>query len=161
VRHSPIRLSRLALSYRGSRVGSLTEDSSTLRVLHSRTVRYGAAALAVEIALLAKLLFDPWVQQGGTPFVLFFTAVISAVFGGLGSGLLATFVATLASDYFFLSPGRLLIQDGEYNLRLGIFLLEGLGMSSLSFMLTSARWRAKSDSLSEWGFVPSERWSIL
>jgi K+-sensing histidine kinase KdpD len=102
-----------------------------------------AIAVAVEIALLAKLLLDPWVQQGGTPFVLFFTDVISAVFGGLGSGLLATFVATLASDYFFLSPGRLLIQDGEYNLRLGIFLLEGLGISSLSVMLTSARWRAK------------------
>jgi K+-sensing histidine kinase KdpD len=101
-----------------------------------------AIAVAVEIALLAKLLLDPWVQQGGTPFVLFFTDVISAVFGGLGSGLLATFVATLASD-FFLSPGRLLIQDGEYNLRLGIFLLEGLGISSSSVMLTSARWRAK------------------
>jgi hypothetical protein len=56
-----------------------------------------AIAVAVEIALLAKLLLDPWVQQGGTPSVLFFTHVISAVFGGLGSGLLATFVATLAS----------------------------------------------------------------
>ena len=101
-----------------------------------------AIAVAVEIALLAKLLLDPWVQQGGTPSVLFFTHVISAVFGGLGSGLRATFVATLASDYF-LSPGRLLIQDGEYNLRLGIFLLEGLGISSLSVMLTSGRWRDK------------------
>jgi PAS domain S-box-containing protein len=115
-----------------------------LRVLHSWPVRYGTALLAVGIALLAKLLLDPLAQQSGTPFVLFFTAVIiSTVFGGFGPGLLATFVASLASDYFFLSPGRLLVQDGEYNLRLGIFVLEGLAISSLSVVLTSARRRAK------------------
>ena len=115
-----------------------------LRVFHSSPVRYGTAVLAVGIALLAKLLLDPLAQQSGTPFVLFFAVVlISTVFGGFGPGLLATFVAALASDYFFLSPGRLLVQDGEHNLQLGIFVLEGLAISSLGVVLRSARRRAK------------------
>jgi len=102
------------------------------------------AALAVGLALLAKLLLDPLVHQSGTTFVLFFTAVlISAVFGGIGPGVLATCVTTVVSDYFYVSPGRLLVQDAESNLQLGTFLLAGLVITSLGVVLKSAWQRAE------------------
>jgi K+-sensing histidine kinase KdpD len=67
-------------------------------------LRYGVAALAVAVALLAKLLRDPLTVQD-TPFLLVFSAVIvSAWYGGLGPGLLATGMSVLATDYFFLYP---------------------------------------------------------
>ena len=53
-------------------------------------LRYGVAALAVGVALLVKLLLDPLTVQN-TPFLLIFSAIIvSAWYGGLGPGLMAT-----------------------------------------------------------------------
>src|SRR5215207_4339547 len=66
----------------------------------SPLLRYGVAVLAVGMAFLVKLLLDPLIVQE-TPFVLIFGAImISAWYGGLGPGLLATFAAGLATDYF-------------------------------------------------------------
>ena len=70
----------------------------------SPLLRYGVAVLAVGMAFLVKLLLDPLIVQE-TPFLLVFGAImISAWYGGLGPGLLATFAAGLATDYFFLPP---------------------------------------------------------
>ena len=67
-------------------------------------LRYGVAALAVGVALLVKLLLDPLTVQD-TPFLLVFGAIIvSAWYGGLGPGLMATGISVLATDYFFLYP---------------------------------------------------------
>ena len=67
-------------------------------------VRYGVAVLAVGAALLVKVLLDPLTAQE-TPFLLVFGAImVSAWYGGLGPGLLATGLSALATDYFFLSP---------------------------------------------------------
>jgi hypothetical protein len=64
----------------------------------SPLLRYGVAVLAVGLAFLVKLLLDPLIVQE-TPFVLIFGAImISAWYGGLGPGLLATFAAGLATD---------------------------------------------------------------
>jgi signal transduction histidine kinase len=47
-----------------------------------------------------------------------------------GPGLLASFLATLTSDYFFLTPGKTFIQNPfEENSRLGLFFLEGILIS--------------------------------
>ena len=65
-------------------------------------LRYGVAVLAVGAALLFKLLLDPLTVQD-TPFLLVFGAIIvSAWYGGVGPGLMATAVSALATDYFFL-----------------------------------------------------------
>ena len=66
----------------------------------SPLLRYGVAVLAVGMAFLVKLLLAPLIVQE-TPFLLVFAAImISAWYGGLGPGLLATVTAGLATDYF-------------------------------------------------------------
>lgn len=94
-------------------------------------LRYSIAVLAVGVALLLKLLLEPFIIQE-SPFLLFFAAVmISAWFGGLGPGLGATALAALASDYFFLTPVYSIWgQSLGQNLRLGLFFLEGTLVSS-------------------------------
>lgn len=75
-----------------------------LKVTRSRLQRYGVAVLAVTIALLLKLLLDRLIEIE-SPFLLFFAAVmVSTWYGGMGSGTLATALAALVSDYFFLTP---------------------------------------------------------
>ena len=72
----------------------------------SPLLRYGVAVLSVGVAFAIKLLLDPLIVQE-TPFLLIFGAImISAWYGGLGPGLLATVAAGLATDYFFLCEPR-------------------------------------------------------
>src|SRR5215203_6149829 len=98
-------------------------------------LRYGVAMLAVGVALLAKLLLDPLTVQD-TPFLLVFSAIIvSAWYGGLGPGLLATVVSALATDYFFLYPRGILTG----------FSVEGIDV--LTSSLRSARDRAQRSTL--------------
>ena len=65
--------------------------------------RYGMALLFVAAALLSTLLVRRLFPY---PFLfLFFAAVMAAGwFGGMGPGLFAVLVSTLAADYFFLPP---------------------------------------------------------
>lgn len=88
--------------------------------------RYGVAVLAVGLALLLKKCLDP-LSGDEHPFLLFFVAVMAAGwFGGVGPGLLASVLATVASDYFFLTPGGLFAHNSlGQNLQLGFFVLEG------------------------------------
>ena len=106
----------------------------------SRRRRYGVAVLAVAIALLLKLLLVPLIQEE-SPFLLFFAAVmVSAWYGGLGPGLLATALAAGVSDYFFLSPTySFSVASFGKGLRLGLFMIEGLSISLLSAALQTAK----------------------
>ncbi len=108
--------------------------STTLR-------RYALAVTAVAVALVLKSILDS-ITKEESPFLLFFTAVvISAWFGGLGPGILATVLAALCSSYFFFSP-PFSVNNPSQVLRLGVFVLEGTLVSALSGALHSARVRA-------------------
>src|ERR687883_522 len=73
-------------------------------IKHSLLLRYGIATLAVAAVILLKLLLDPLITEQ-SPFLLMAGAVmVGAWFGGLGPGVLATALATLVADYFFLPP---------------------------------------------------------
>ncbi|WP_375514466.1 PAS domain S-box protein [uncultured Nostoc sp.] len=66
-------------------------------------LHYAVALLSVALALGATLLLNPYLTP--TPAALFFAAVmVSAWYGGLGPGLLATVLSTLAINYFFFKP---------------------------------------------------------
>ena len=105
---------------------------------------YGIAVLAVALTLLLKLLLDPLLETEN-PFLLFFAAVmVSAWYGGMRAGLLATGLAALSSDYFFLSPLYSFFNNSlGQNFRLGLFVIEGVLLSLLISALHSAKQQAE------------------
>ena len=108
-------------------------------------LRYGLAVMAVGVALLLKLLLDPLTVQD-TPFLLVFSAVmVSAWYGGLGPGLLATALAALVTDYFFLLPVNSFTGFSPEVVPLLTFVLEGLLICLLVEALRSARQRAEKN----------------
>src|SRR5689334_98515 len=71
------------------------------RRVASAVLQYGLSVLLVLCALLVTLLLNP--DTLSTP--LFFLAImLSAWVGGIGPGLAAAALATLAVVYFFLPP---------------------------------------------------------
>ena len=110
-------------------------------------LRYGLAVLAAGAALAIKLLLDPLTVQD-TPFLLVFGAIIvSAWYGGLGPGLMASAVSALATDYFFLYPRGTLTGFSVEGIDVLTFALEGILVSVLTSSLRSARDRAKRSTL--------------
>jgi PAS domain S-box-containing protein len=110
-------------------------------------LRYGVAVLAAGAALGIKLLLDPLTVQD-TPFLLVFGAIIvSAWYGGLGPGLLATAVCALATDYFFLYPRGTITGFSVEGIDVLAFMLEGVLVSLLTSSLRSARDRAQRSTL--------------
>jgi len=113
----------------------------------SPLLRYGVAVLAVGVAFAIKLLLDPLIVQE-TPFLLVFGAImVSAWYGGLGPGLLATFTAGLATDYFFLPPTGSLSGFSLETMPLLVFFLEGTLVCLLVEVLRAARLRAEDSTL--------------
>src|SRR5215213_7802452 len=113
----------------------------------SPLLRYGVAVLAVGVAFGLKLLLDPLIVQD-VPFLLVFGAImVSAWFGGLGPGLLATVAAGLATDYFFLPPMGSLSGFSLETVPLLAFFLEGTLVCLLTEALRAARMRAEGSKL--------------
>src|SRR5215208_3278997 len=113
----------------------------------SLLLRYGVAVLAVGVAFLIKLLLDALIVQG-TPFLLIFGAImISAWYGGLGPGLLATVAAGLATDYFFLQPTSSFSGFSLETVPLLAFFLEGTLVCLLVEALRAARSRDEGSTL--------------
>src|SRR5574341_830161 len=106
---------------------------------HSSLLRYGGAILAVASALLLTLLVRPWLEQND--FLMFFPALmLSAWYGGIGPGLLATFLSLLAIDFFLLPPVYGLTLNWAYLPRLGAFAFA----AALTSWLTAARKQAET-----------------
>jgi PAS domain S-box-containing protein len=115
-----------------------------LNVRRSQLVRYGIAGLSIVLATVLMLLLDPLLAMTQSPFLLFFGAVmVSAWYGGLGPGLLATALSGLISTYFFLPPIHSLSLDLVSGSRLSLFLLEGVLISVLSGALRVAKQRVE------------------
>jgi diguanylate cyclase (GGDEF)-like protein len=92
--------------------------------------RYGLAVLLSALALLLTLLMWPLMEN--SIFFLFVSAVaISAVYGGLGPGLVATLLSALASAFFLPLEYSLLVSL-EGVLLLSVFMLVGLIVSWLT-----------------------------
>lgn len=72
------------------------------KFLHSAWSGYGVALLSVALMLGILFVISPLQQQ---PFFLFTVAVmLSAWYGGLKPGLLATVLSVAAVNFFFLHP---------------------------------------------------------
>ena len=112
-------------------------------------LRYGIAVASVTLVLGLRLLLDSLFLQdtllllilGATS--LSASVMVSAWYGGLGPGLLATALAAGIIDYFFLYPvGAFSGLSIEATL-LVAFVLEGMLISSLAAALRFARSRAE------------------
>jgi PAS domain S-box-containing protein len=113
-----------------------------------RLAHYGVALLTVAVATVLMRRLDP--TGSYTPFLLYFGAVaVTAWFGGLGPGLLATATSALVANYLFLSPTHSLVpQSTDQVVRLGVFTLQCALISFLSESLLRAERRA-SEMLAE------------
>ena len=103
-------------------------------------LRYAISIASVGAALsLASLL--PF-RADPSHFTLFFAAVmVSAWYGGLGAGLLATLLSDLSLDYFFIAPVHSITMDWQAFLRLAVFSVVAL----ITSYLTTARKRAEEE----------------
>jgi K+-sensing histidine kinase KdpD len=101
-------------------------------------LRYAISIASVGLALgLASLL--PY-RADPSHFTLFFAAVmVSAWYGGLGAGLVATILSAFSLDYFFITPIYTINLDWQAFLRLGVFLIVAI----ITSYLTTARRRAE------------------
>ncbi|MBD0336590.1 MAG: PAS domain S-box protein [Cyanobacteria bacterium Co-bin13] len=108
---------------------------------NTRLFSYGVALLSVAVALGISLALGPLIKP--TPTALFFVAVmVSAWHGGLGPGLVATVLSTLAIHYGFVSPYYpLSTPELGSILRLGVFVMASLLISGLNASCRNAMYR--------------------
>ncbi|MEH2386045.1 MAG: ATP-binding protein [Nostoc sp.] len=102
-------------------------------------IRSLLAPYAVALVAVGSLLLQPLLEP--TIFLLFFAAVaVSSWYGGMGAGLLAIALSTLAISYFFLEPVfSLLVASLDNILRLGLFVLVTTLISLLNSELRTAK----------------------
>ncbi len=139
----------LLSSYPGART-QLTLERPLRHPLTRLLLRYGVAVAAVGLSLVVKLVLQRHMEMGmerEAPFMLSLAAVmISGWYGGLGPGLLATGLAVLIGDYFFMEPFHALgLVTTAQKIRAGMFTVEGVVVSVLCQTLNSARRRAEQN----------------
>jgi PAS domain S-box-containing protein len=109
----------------------------------SRLLRYGVAVIAVGLSTLLGLYLRPYSYT--TPFLFFYPAVIVAVWiGGLKPGLLATVLASVSANFFFLAPYNLPSTDVANLLRTIFF---GLTFASICWFADLARKNLHSEAI--------------
>lgn len=110
---------------------------------HIQTKRYGVAILAVALAVTLMLMLDPWISMSQTPFMVLFGAVmVSAWYGGIEPGMLATGLSAVLSEYFFLSPSYSFALEWQNVIKLSLFSLPGVLVSGLCQALHTAKTEA-------------------
>ncbi|HEY9671757.1 MAG TPA: PAS domain S-box protein [Waterburya sp.] len=120
----------------------LTTQYSMSAIAYLRRHPYSSAILSVGLALLLMLALEPLAMMTQTPFLLFFGAVVvSAWQGGIRSGLVATGLSALISNYFFLEPKYSLVLAPSNGVRLAVFVLECILISILCGSLRTTNQR--------------------
>lgn len=105
-------------------------------------LRYGCALLSVALVVVMRALLHPLLDTQA-PLLLFTLAVmVSAWYGGLGPGLLATCLSAFVGGYFFMEPvASIVVADVRDRLVLALFVVVGVMISLLSESLRSSRQR--------------------
>lgn len=119
--------------------------SGARRLLQSR---YGIAVLASLLALTLRFLLLPILGYEAPLLVFIIAVMLSAWYGGLGPGLLATGLSALMGTYFFVLPALSFQVTELANVaRIVIFIAEGILMSGLSEALRKSKRRAENTAL--------------
>ena len=101
--------------------------------------RYGLAVALVAIAGCCNYLMPA--VYGESHYYFFSAAILgTALYSGLGPGLLATALSALASAYFFIAPFHSFrIEASEAVERLAVFVVEGAIISSVGHLIRENR----------------------
>src|SRR5215467_8715196 len=101
--------------------------------------RYGVSLILVAVAACCNYLLPP--VYGESHYFFFSAAILaSALFGGLGPGLLATTVSALVSAYLFVAPYHSFrVEAPEAAHRLAMFIVEGAIISSVGHVIRDNR----------------------
>jgi K+-sensing histidine kinase KdpD len=136
---------------------------TTLRhwVLHicgtGRSVSFGVAGVSITIATLVNLITWPrGSDQDGHYFALITAVLISALYGGIGPGLMATALAGLSSAYFTLSPQFSMgVAAPGAKERLVVFIIEAVLLNAIARVIrTHHRSKISSDGLQGYFAIP-------
>jgi PAS domain S-box-containing protein len=108
----------------------------------SPTLRYASAVAAVLIAIVARLLLDPWVGDR-LPFAFQYLALaFAAWYGGFGPSIVALLVGALATRYFILMPrGALTLENDQQIWGILRYFLDGFAIALLGYALSAIRRR--------------------
>jgi len=115
------------------------------KLLPPRVNHLAVALISVGLSTGLALIFRQEFALRSPPLLFFFAAVtISAGIGGLWPGMLATLLATVAADYFFMSPYySLRMERPDDAIQLAIYCSIGLLISGLSERLQYSLRRAE------------------
>jgi PAS domain S-box-containing protein len=105
----------------------LRSDPHWQRKPHA-VLSYGVAVLSPAGAII----IESWLQSGSTVSIFLCAIILSAWFGGMGPGLLASAVSILSFRYFFMPPLHSFALDTEHLWRLTLFVLVALFVGSLT-----------------------------
>ena len=106
---------------------------------YSALTRYGLAVLASAAAVALRYAAEPVLGAKAPLLLLVLPVILSAWYGGVGPGLLATAGCAAVGTYLFVPPhGSLALTDPGEALRVAIFLAEGVLASLLIGSRTAA-----------------------
>lgn len=106
--------------------------------------RYLVTIFVVLIISLIRVILNFSLEQNLSYIIFTFAVVISAWYGGLGTGLFSTILSVLSGMYFSPEPGSAIsIHSSEEQLRVTLFIMQGGFISLLSESVQSAtRWQS-------------------
>jgi len=130
-------------------MGVRTKSKANSVSYPSLPLRYSVAVGSVAVALGFKVLLITLGLQNGFLLLIFSATMLStsimlsAWYGGLGPGVLATALSALVTNYFYLYPIDSFSRLSMEATPLVAFVLEGIFVSSLAAALRFARRRAE------------------
>jgi PAS domain S-box-containing protein len=111
-----------------------------------RLNRYLVAALSVGAVLCLRALLAPIVHERSPYMLLNLAVMVSAWYGGLWPGLLASFLSAFAGHYFFVAPlHSFTLAQTKDEVAVTLFLAVTVSISWLAHLLHSATLRAEED----------------
>src|SRR5438093_3469461 len=115
------------------------------RPMPSPPLRYGLALCASIAALLVSIALDPFVEPDPFPELFLAAVMVSAWYGGLGPGLVATGVSLVGAARLLLTPSVITSTTTGVSMGLDLltFLIAAILISWLSAALRTARREAE------------------
>ncbi|WP_395022547.1 PAS domain S-box protein [Dongia sp.] len=104
------------------------------------SLRYGSAVVAVILAIVARQLLDPWLEDR-LPFAFQYVALaFAAWYGGFGPALFALILGVLGTRYFILMPrGSFALDNAQQIWGILRYLIDGTAIALLGYALSAVR----------------------